>query len=161
MSPGEPNVSILRAFMRASVALALTFVPFLTSPASGQSPAARPDSAVAVSEPTPGNAENKVAAEAPRPKILSPNEIDAVKTENAEVRELLRKMEEQQKMLLEQADRLQRQLDGSAATDVPAPPVVTDSASASLQGTTTSVQAPSAPPQTNDSNREGTICRKA
>src|SRR4029453_17442178 len=150
MSPGELNVSLLRAFMRASVALALTFVPFLTSPASGQSPAARPDSAVAVSEPTPGNAENKVAAEAPRPKILSPNEIEAVKTENAEVRELLRKMEEQQKMLLEQAGRLQRQHDGNAATDVPAPAPVTDSPSTSLQTTSTSVQATSATPRYRD-----------
>jgi hypothetical protein len=35
-----------------------------------------------------------------------------VKAENAEVRELLRKMEEQQKILLEQVDRLQRRLDG-------------------------------------------------
>jgi hypothetical protein len=122
--------------MRASVALGLTFVPFLASSASGQSPAARPD--------------GTVAAEDPKPKILSPNEIEAVKTENAEVRELLRKMEEQQKMLLEQAGRLQRQLDGNAATDVPAPAPVTDSPSTSLQTTSTSVQATSATPRYRD-----------
>ena len=40
MAPGETNVSIPRAFIRASVAFALTFVPFLTTSASGQSPAA-------------------------------------------------------------------------------------------------------------------------
>ena len=46
------------------------------------------------------------------------DEIEAVKAENAAVRELLRKMEEQQKTLLEQVDRLQRRLDGGTATDV-------------------------------------------
>jgi len=56
-------VSIPRAFMRASVALALTFVPFLTPSVFGQSPAARPDGTVAVSEPTPGSTENRGAAE--------------------------------------------------------------------------------------------------
>ena len=44
------HVSIPRAFVKASVASALTSVPLLTTPASGQSPAARPDSTVAVSE---------------------------------------------------------------------------------------------------------------
>ena len=41
-----------------------------------------------------------------------------MKIENAAVRELLRKMEEQQKILLEQVDSLRRRLDGGAATDV-------------------------------------------
>src|SRR4030095_4380069 len=41
-----------------------------------------------------------------------------MKAENAAVRELLRKMEEQQKTLLEQVERLQRRLDGGTATDV-------------------------------------------
>ena len=136
-------MSVRRAFIKASVALALTSVPFLTTSASGQAPAARPSTG-AVSEPQPGSAENRVAPKDPQ-------------TENAEVRELLRKMEEQQKILLEQVDRLQRQLDGDAATDesiasrpivpsttvgawVPAaiaalnsPPAVTDSASTSAQ----------------------------
>jgi len=57
-------VSILRGFINASVALALTFVLFLTTSAYGQSPAAQPNSTVAVSEPTPGIAEVGVAAEA-------------------------------------------------------------------------------------------------
>ena len=61
------NVSIPRALIKASVALALTSVPFLTTSAFGQSPAARPNSSVAVSEPTPDSAENKVAAEDPKP----------------------------------------------------------------------------------------------
>ncbi len=52
-----------------------------------------------------------------KPKDLE-SEIEAVKAENATFRELLRKMEEQQKMLLEQVARLQRWLDGGAATNV-------------------------------------------
>jgi hypothetical protein len=46
-------------------------------------------------------------------------EVDALKAENAEVRELLRKMEEQQKALLEQVDRMQRRLDGVPAAAAP------------------------------------------
>jgi hypothetical protein len=145
-------VSIPRPFIRASVAWALTSVTFFTTSASGQSPAG-PNSTVAVSEPKSGSAES---------------EIEAVKTENAEVRELLRKMEEQQKTLLEQVDRLQRQLDGGAATDasiagqpiVPPTtadaalntPAVTDSASTSVQ------PAPVAATQTNDDRyRDGMV----
>jgi len=110
-------MSIPCAFIEASLALAFTSVTFFTTSASGQSPAARPNSTVAVSEPKPGSAENRVAAEDPKPKDLQ-SEIEAVKAENTEVRELLRKMEEQQKILLEQVDRLQKRLDGGAARDV-------------------------------------------
>ncbi|HEU4713188.1 MAG TPA: hypothetical protein VFS76_16570 [Pyrinomonadaceae bacterium] len=42
------------------------------------------------------------------------SEVDMLKAENAAVRELLRKMEEQQKALLENVERLQRRLDGNA-----------------------------------------------
>jgi hypothetical protein len=129
-------VSIPRAFIKASVALSLTSVTFFTTSAFGQSPATRPNSTdngiaaaqgsqlgnpgnkVAASEPQPGNPENKVAADEPKSKDLK-DEIEAVKAENAVVRELLRKMEEQHKILLEQVDRLQRRLDGGVATDVP------------------------------------------
>ena len=41
-------------------------------------------------------------------------EVLTLKAENAVVRELLRKMEEQQRALLEQVDRLQRRLDEGA-----------------------------------------------
>ena len=47
------------------------------------------------------------------------SEVDTLKAENAVVRELLRRMEEQQKTLLEQVERLQRRLDG---TTIPAQP---------------------------------------
>jgi hypothetical protein len=42
------------------------------------------------------------------------SEVEALKAENAAVRELLRKVEEQQKALVDQIDRLQRRLDGVA-----------------------------------------------
>ena len=47
------------------------------------------------------------------------SEVDTLKAENAAVRELLRKMEEQQKALLEQVDRMQRRLDGVTTAAVP------------------------------------------
>ena len=161
------TVSIPRPFIKASVALALTSVAFVTTSASGQSPATAPNSTVAVSEPKPGSAENRVAAEARKPTDLQ-REIEAVKTENAAFRELLRKMEEQQKILLEQVDRLQRRLFGDATTDVAtasqptAPPTtadasvpaataalttpqpVTDSASAAVQQSVSVVATPQA-----------------
>ncbi len=61
-------MSIPSAFIKASVALALTSVPFLTTSASGQSPAAPPSSTVADSEPKPGSAEKNVAAKDPEPE---------------------------------------------------------------------------------------------
>ena len=110
------SVSRPRAFINASVALVLASIAFVTASASGQSPAAGPNSTAAAAEPKPGGARKKVAAEASTPKDLL-REIEAVKTENAAFRELLRRMEEQQKVLLEQVDRLQRRLDGGAAPD--------------------------------------------
>jgi len=126
-------MSIARAYIKVSVAFALTSVTLLTTSAFGQSPATRSNSTdnaaaqgsrlgnqenkSAASEAKPGTAENKVVPDEPKPKDLQ-SEVDAVKAENAAVRELLRKMEEQQKTLLEQVDRLQRRLDGGTATDV-------------------------------------------
>ena len=103
-------MSIPRPFFTASVALALTSVTVFTTSASGQSPAVRQNSTAAVSDPTPGSAENKVAAEDRKPTDLE-SEIEAMKMENAAVRELLRKMQEQQKILLEQVLQLQRRLE--------------------------------------------------
>jgi hypothetical protein len=122
-------------YIKLSVALALTSVTLFTTSAFGQSPATKPNNTdpatvaaqgsrlgntenkVASSETKPGSAEIKVAADEPKSKDVK-DEIEAVKAENAVVRELLRKMEEQQKTLLEQVDRLQRRLDGGPATDV-------------------------------------------
>ena len=47
------------------------------------------------------------------------SEVDILKAENAAVRELLRRMEEQQKALLEQVERLQRRLDGAPTAAAP------------------------------------------
>jgi hypothetical protein len=128
-------MSTPRAYINLSVILALMSVALFTVSASGQSPATLPNSTdkgiaaaqgstlgnpenkVAVSEPKPGGAENKVAAEDPKEKDIQ-GEVTAMKAENAAVREQLRKMEEQQKTLLELVDRLQRRLDGDTATDV-------------------------------------------
>ena len=139
-------MSIPCAFIGASLALAFTSVTFFTTSASGQSPAARPNSTVAVSEPKPGSAENRVAAEDPKPKDLQ-SEIEAVKAENTEVRELLRKMEEQQKILLEQVDRLQKRLDGGAARDVSVagqPLVPSTTADASVPAANAALNTPTA-----------------
>jgi len=50
----------------------------------------------------------------PRPSDLE-SEVETLKAENAVVREALRKMDEQQKALLEQVDRLQKRIDGVSA----------------------------------------------
>jgi hypothetical protein len=151
------GVFVPRAFITASIALALMSVPFLTTSASGQSPAAPPASTVET--PTPQSQQS---------------DIDAVRTENAEIRELLRRMEEQQRVLLEQVDRLQRERDGGAATDVPvigqavvpptAPEAVAQPANAApntppvtVPGVTPS-QASAATPQTStDRYRDGMV----
>src|SRR5690348_17138517 len=152
-SGGRFNMSIPRAFIEASLALALTSVTFFRTSASGQSLAAGLNSTVAVSEPK-SSAENRVAAEDPKPKDLQ-SEIEAVKTESSEVRELLRKMEEQQKTLLERVDRLQQRLDGAAATHVSiaGQPIVPTTAAASVPAANAV-----AAPQTDDRRyRDGMV----
>lgn len=113
-------MSMPRAHIKFSAALALTAVALFTTSASGQSPATRPSSTdkgtAVVNESLLVNAENKVAAEEPKTNDLH-GEVEAVKAENAAVREQLRRMEEQQKTLLEQVERLQRRLDGGTAAD--------------------------------------------
>jgi hypothetical protein len=115
------------AQIKLLVALMLTSVTFSASSAFAQSQATRPDSRQkdvapaqgfrvsdsegTASEPKKGRPVNEVAAEEPSPNYLK-SEVDTLKAENAVVRELLRKVEEQQKALLEQVDRLQRRLDG-------------------------------------------------
>src|SRR5205814_3662096 len=79
-------------------------------------PVPRPSSTGAVSKPEPSAAEEGGVAQDSKPKDQQ-SEIDAVKRENLALRELLRKIEEQQKLLLEQVERLQRRLDVGVATD--------------------------------------------
>ena len=132
-------MSILRAHIKLLFAMALTSVALFTTSVSAQSPSIKPNSTdtgtATVQDPRPGNTENKVSAAEPnavsagnkvaaeKPAADKPkrddlkDEIDAVKAENAAVRELLRKMEEQQKTLLETVERLQRRLEGNSTTD--------------------------------------------
>jgi len=185
-------MSITRAYIKLSVALQLTSVMLFTNSAFGQSPTTRPNSTdqatvaaqgsrlgngenkVAASEPKPSSGENKVGTDDPKTKDLQ-SEIADVKAENSVVRELLRKMEEQQKALLEQVDRLQRRLDGGTATDVSivgqpiAAPTTADASDVAANATntpqpaatpaSTSAQPTSAPaPQANDERyRDGII----
>ena len=128
----------LCACIKLTVALMLTLV----SSAYGQSPAASRDSQqkeVAVSESKPSNPDEI------KPKDLH-SEVESLKAENAAVREQLRKMEEQQKALLEQFERLQRRFEGTTtgtpqAADEALPvanaPVATNSENASAQPTAT------------------------
>ena len=122
-----------RVYSNLFVAL-MSIVPMLTaSSAFGQSTTTRADNPQkkvdAVSEPQLVNArtvgaeaktaksENKVSSDEPRSDDLQ-IEVMNLKSENAAVRELLRKMEDQQKSLMEQVDRLQRRLDDAATASV-------------------------------------------
>ena len=144
-----------RTSIKLRVAMALTAVTLLTTSASGQSTTTRPGNSdketVAAQGSRSGNLESKVAVEAPNPSDLE-SQVAAVKAENAAFRELLRRMEEQQKALLEMVDRLQRKMDGptvanSSRADQPA------SASAPAENTipsTTTADAAVQPKQTAD-----------
>ena len=97
------------------IKVTLTSVTLLTSSVLGQTPATRPNiqqKEVVVSEPKPGKPENNVTAPESPPNDLQ-SELSNLKAENAAVRELLRKMEEQQKALLEHVNRLQQRFDGA------------------------------------------------
>jgi hypothetical protein len=156
-------MSVRRAYIKFAAVSALTSFALFTSSAYGQSSATGPngtdkpivaaaqgsqvgnaDNSFGASEPKPVSAPDKVAADKPKSKDLK-DEIEAVKAENAVVRELLRKMEEQQKTLLEQVDRLQRRLDGSTATDATiaglpiVPPTTADATSPVTNGATVPV----------------------
>lgn len=108
-----------RAYVRLAIALASTSVTLFTTSAHGQSPAqsASPNNRIAATQgPSSSNPEKKVAADGSKPSDLE-NDVAAVKAEHAAVREQLRKMEENQKALLELVDRMQRRLDGLPVAD--------------------------------------------
>jgi hypothetical protein len=119
------------AYIRLSIVLALTTMMLFATSSYGQSPA-----------PPPGKPDNEVAAvrdsllhkpekeslpEKPRPIDLE-NEVAAVMADNAAVREELRKMEEQQRALLERVNRLERKLGGSAVAEISLPVTPADPA---------------------------------
>src|SRR5437762_1536456 len=119
-----------RAYVRLSVALALASMTFFATSGYGQSIATQPGApdkeVVAPQRPRSNNPEKLVVADGARPVDLE-KEVTAVKAENAAVREQLRRVEEQQKTLLELVERLQQRLDGAKAADVSVP--VTNTAS--------------------------------
>ena len=113
----------VKLFLVSTFTLAILFSPS----ASGQSPTAgtanRQKEVVAQESPSVGSAvnasaqklntpSNKVAADDIDTKDLE-HDVAALRAENAAVRELLLKMQEQQKALLEQVGRLQLRLDGA------------------------------------------------
>jgi hypothetical protein len=126
------------------VVLAATSLTLFSPAALGQVPATRPDvqpKEVAAAEAKPGKTENKVAS---GPSDLE-SDIVNLKAENAAVRELLRKMEEQQRVLLEQVDRLQRRLDGPITTE--ARPVEPKTQPQAADAPVRETDADNAPPQ--------------
>jgi hypothetical protein len=121
------------ASIRLTVALALTSVTLFVTSAYGQSSATPPDSPgneVAAAQGSQlSNPGEKFLPEKPRPIDLE-DKVAAVMADNAAVREQLRKMEEQQKTLLELVDRLERRLDGSTVAEVSPPAQPPDPAEA-------------------------------
>ncbi len=111
----------------------------------------------------PNTDQKKAAAEEPKQPDLQ-NEITTLKAENAAVRELLRKMEEQQKTLLEQVDRLQQRLEAAPLATAPQSQATIQLASAKaaangVDGTAsapdgTAVSAPPAPAPVSPPNDE-------
>ena len=107
------------------------------------------------------------ASDEGRPNDLK-SEVEHLKSENAAVRALLRKMEQQQKALLEQVESLQRRLDGGKAADASAPVttaanIPADAAKAANAadkpggGDPSAPQAPDAKPEKEDRYRDGII----
>lgn len=113
---------------------------------------------VATAEAKPGKTETTAAAPAPRRNDLE-SEVANLKAENAAVRELLRRMEEQQKLLLDQVERLQRRLDGTTTADAQpgVQPTQAAETAAPLKETTpaenTSAEPVAAPKAPNDDDR--------
>jgi hypothetical protein len=133
-----------RASILRTVTLALSAATLLASSARGQTTTIQP---VNSNKETVARGsrlekqENKVGTDAPRVGDLE-SQVEAVKAENAAFRESLRRMEEQQKALLEIVERLQKKLDDSAPANVqvtgqPMGPPATADASMPLTGTNT------------------------
>ncbi len=141
--------------------LSILILTLFTASASGQSTAPRPANSEQETVPAPqprlANAENKATVETSKPADLE-SQVAAVKAENAEFREALRKMEEQQKVLLEMVDRLQRKLDEVAIGNVAR--VDQPATSTDVATDTTDLSPPGAAPQdkpAEDKYRDGIL----
>ncbi len=121
-----------RAFVNLFILVSLIVVTVFAGDAFGQSPAAgsnqqpevdalrasglsNPEIPAAAPKPSPS--ETRVAPDKPSPGDLK-QEVESLKAENAAVREQLRRMEEQQKTMLELVNRLEHRLDGAAGADI-------------------------------------------
>jgi hypothetical protein len=125
---------IHRMYKNILVTLALISITLSASSAFGQAstpPSETRQKQVGASEPKAIKPDIKVSTEEPKSNDVK-DDIETMKAENVAVREVLRKMEEQQKLLLDQVDRLQRRLDANATT---AGPQSASAADASLGGT--------------------------
>src|SRR6267142_3600342 len=141
-----------RAYVTLSIALAAyTLVALFTTSAYGQSPTSQNRDINAAPGPRLSNPDKKVVTEGSRPGDLE-SDVAAVKAENAAVREQLRKMEEQQKALLELVERLQQRLDGSAIAEAPrtaqppGPAQIAEASAPSTAAPEASVPSPSVSP---------------
>jgi hypothetical protein len=141
-------MSVHRASIRLRATLALTALTLFTNSVSGQSTTSKPGNSdketVAAQGSRLTNQENKVTGEAPKAGDLK-SQVEAVKAENAAFRESLRKMEEQQKLLLEMVERLQRGIDrvtaNSSRADQPAS--TSPAVDTTIPSTTTDAATPS------------------
>jgi hypothetical protein len=106
---------VQRASIKGTIVSALLIVTLLGSSARGQSSTTRAHNSdngtVPAQGPRVDTTDNKVNPDAPKPTSELESQVAAVKAENAAVREQLRKMEEQQKVLLQMVERLQKKLD--------------------------------------------------
>lgn len=138
----------------------------LVSSAYGQAPEsqaggpAKEVNATRVSPPT--NSENKAATPVARTSDLE-SDVAAMKADNAAVREQLRKLEEQQKTLLDLVDRLQRRLDGPAGVSetvgpAPTPASETPTPSTSSPAEVSPISNPvQTAPKNDDRYRDGIV----
>ncbi|HKO63125.1 MAG TPA: hypothetical protein VJV03_18330, partial [Pyrinomonadaceae bacterium] len=161
-------MSILRRYNKRAVGLSLMLVTLLTTVTFGQTAQPNnkpkeisatlafddPEKKVAAPEPNPAVPAKPVASDNPKPKDVE-SEIATVKAENVAVREQLRKMEAQQKSMLELIEGLQRRLDGGNATDVsnvaqPIGPPATADASAPAADPAVNTSQPASPERYQD-----------
>lgn len=114
-----------RSSIGLTVVIAFMLLTLRVASASGQSTTRSANSdkeTVVVQGPRSGNQEYKITAtEASKSSDLE-SEVSAVKAENAAFREALRKMEEQQKALLEMVERLEKKFDDTAKTNAQVTP---------------------------------------
>jgi hypothetical protein len=122
-----------RGYIKFFVALTFFLVMLLAGSALAQSPPSErnsqqkegaatqgsreSNSEVAGEETKVTRVEKNVAIDESRPNNVE-SDIATLKAENAALRELLRKIEDQQKVLLDHVDRLQQRLDGASTADV-------------------------------------------